>query len=299
MMNWNAYKNGFKAFLLLERKLSKKSVEAYLSDLRKFHKFVATTETKSIKEITTKNCQAFLQELGELGIAQSSQARVLSSLKSFFKYLSFEKIIVENPAELLEAPRQSRKIPAILSLEEINLMLKTIDQSTPEGVRNKAIIETLYACGLRVSELVNLQISDLYLEIKYIKVIGKGDKDRLVPINSAATKQIKIYQTEIRKKMKIAAGHEDILFLNRRGKQLTRVMIFLIVKKAAKAAGLVKNVSPHTFRHSFATHLYENGADLRMTQDMLGHESITTTEIYSHISTQHLRDALMQFHPRF
>ena len=298
-MNWKAYENGFKAFLLLERNLSEKSVEAYLSDLRKFHKFLETNEAKSIKDVETKDCHAFLQELGELSIALSSQARALSSLKSFFKYLSFEKIIVENPAELLEAPRQSRKIPAVLSLAEIDLMLQTFDQSTPEGVRNKAIIETLYACGLRVSELVSLQISNLYLEIDFIKVIGKGDKERLVPINKSATKHISIYKNKIRNKMKIAAGHEDILFLNRRGKQLTRVMIFYIVKAAAKAAGITKNVSPHTFRHSFATHLYENGADLRIIQDMLGHESITTTEIYSHISTQHLRDALIQFHPRF
>ena len=298
-MNWKAYENGFKTFLLLERNLSEKSVEAYLSDLRKFHKFVETNESKSIKEIETKDCQAFLQELGELGIALSSQARALSSLKSFFKYLRFEKIIVENPAELLEAARQGRKIPAVLSIAEIDLMLKTFDQSTAEGVRNKAIIETLYACGLRVSELVNLQISNLYLEIDFIKVVGKGDKERLVPINKSATKHITIYKNEIRNKMKIAAGHEDFLFLNRRGKQLTRVMIFYIVKEAVAAAGITKNVSPHTFRHSFATHLYENGADLRVIQDMLGHESITTTEIYSHISTQHLRDALIQFHPRF
>ncbi len=296
----SAYINGFNAYLLLERKLSGNSIDAYLRDINKFNQYLhANYPELPLTEITLPHCQSFLESLAQLDIGPTSQARIVSGIKAFFRYLVLEKVIVQNPTQLLEAPKLRRKIPTVLSVNEIDLMLQVIDQSKPEGVRNKAIIETLYGCGLRVSELTNLQLSGLYFELGFIKVSGKGNKERLVPINQSAVKQINIYRSEIRNRLTIAKGQEDFVFLNRRGKQLSRVMIFTIVKNIAALAGIPKTVSPHTFRHSFATHLYEGGADLRVIQDMLGHESITTTEIYAKIDTQYLRDALIQFHPRF
>jgi integrase/recombinase XerD len=228
----------------------------------------------------------------------SSQARVLSGIKAFYKYLILEDLMKIDPSAVIESPKLGRKLPDTLSLEEINLLLDTIDASTPEGMRNKAMLETLYACGLRVSELVNLKISDIFLEIDFIKVTGKGDKERFVPLGSSAKKFIKIYQHEIRVHVPVQKGEEDILFLNRRGKRLTRVMIFTIIKNLAVKASIKKSISPHTFRHSFATHLVEGGADLRAVQEMLGHESITTTEIYTHLDRNYLKEVITSFHPR-
>ncbi len=291
---------GFKGYLQVERSLSPHSVAAYMRDIDKLVEYLALTHPdERLETLELKHFNAFSMWLSELGINSSTQARTLSGIKAFFKYLVLEKIIEKDPTQLLEAPKLSRKVPTVLSVEEIDRMIACTDQSTAKGVRNKAILETLYGCGLRVSELTNLKISDLYLPISFIKVTGKGKKERLIPINQTAIKQVKIYQEEVRRFGAIKEGHEDILFLNRRGRQLTREMIYHIVKDLAKAAGIQKNVSPHTFRHSFATHLYEGGADLRAIQEMLGHESITTTEIYAHVSKDYLRDTLVQFHPRF
>jgi integrase/recombinase XerD len=233
-----------------------------------------------------------------MGMSAHSQARIISGIKSFYKYLLLENILNHNPTELIEAPKLGRKLPDTLSLEEINKIIEAIDLSTPEGQRNKAILETLYSCGLRVSELVNLKISNLYFNDEFIKVVGKGDKERLVPIGSVAIKQINIYKNEIRSNLAVKKEHEDVLFLNRRGSKLSRVMVFTIIKQLAFKIGLKKHISPHTFRHSFATHLIEGGADLRAVQEMLGHESITTTEIYTHLDRDYLRQAIIQFHPR-
>lgn len=228
----------------------------------------------------------------------SSQARVLSGIKAYYKYLMLEDILKIDPSALVDTPKLGRKLPDTLSLDEINIMLDSIDVSTPEGVRNKAILETLYACGLRVTELVNLKISDIYFEIDFLKVTGKGNKERFVPLGSSAKKFIKIYQNDIRVHLKIKKGEEDLLFLNRRGSRLSRVMIFNIIKQTATIANIRKSISPHTFRHSFATHLVEGGADLRAVQEMLGHESITTTEIYTHLDRNYLKETIFSFHPR-
>lgn len=301
MIDWTITLANFKAYLALERSFSINSISAYLSDLEKFSHFI-TTQYKGLltfADIKLAHCEAYLIWLHDLGISTSSQARFIASLKAFFRFLILEETIPNNPVQLLESPRLSQKIPAVLSLSEIQALLAAIDQSKPLGVRNKAILETLYACGLRVSEVIKLKISGLYLTHGFIKVRGKGNKERLVPINESATKQITIYQKEIRAKGKIGGGHEDTLFLNNRGNPLSRVMIFHIIKNLVKEIGLEKTVSPHTFRHSFATHLYENGADLRAIQQMLGHESITTTEIYTKVNGKYLRDVLIKFHPRF
>ena len=297
---WQAYKKGFKAYLQLEKSLSKNSVEAYLHDIEKLTSFLlATDEPKKPEQIVLKDLENFIRYISELGMTPGSQARIISGLKSFFKYCLLEQVITVDPSFLLESPKLQRTLPDILSFDEIEKMINLLDLSKPEGGRNKAIMETLYSCGLRVSELVNLRISCLYLNEGFIKVIGKGDKERLVPIGSDAVKYINIYQQDIRVHISVKPGNDDILFLNRRGTKLSRVMIFLIIKEIAQQAKINKTISPHTFRHSFATHLVEGGADLRAVQEMLGHESITTTEIYTHLDREFLRTTLQQFHPAF
>ena len=297
---WDSYKKGYKAWLRLEKSLSEHSVAAYLHDVQLLTDFLQTE--KDLKEpgsIVLKDLEQFIRRINEIGMAHASQARMISGLRSFFKYCLTEEIISTDPAALLEAPKQIRKLPDTLSFPEIEKIIAAIDLSKPEGERNRAIFETLYSCGLRVSELVNLRISRLNLNVGYIRVTGKGDKERLIPIGSDAIKYIGIYQNNIRNHISIKPGEEDIVFLNRRGSRLSRVMIFLILKSLAKKAGIEKNISPHTFRHSFATHLVEGGADLRAVQEMLGHESITTTEIYTHLDREFLRTTLHMFHPAF
>jgi integrase/recombinase XerD len=298
-MNWKVYLQGFKSFLTLEKSLSANSIEAYLHDVEKLYQFLEFKKYEvSPKDIELKQLQEFLKWITELGMTARSQARVISGIKAFYKYLLLENILSNDPTALLEAPKLGRKLPETLSLEDINKIIDGIDLSTPEGVRNKAMLETLYSCGLRVSELVNLKISNLFLKDGFIKVVGKGDKERLAPMGSVAIKHINIYKEEVRCHISIKKDQEDFLFLNRRGSKLTRVMVFTIIKVLAKKTGLKKHISPHTFRHSFATHLIEGGADLRAVQEMLGHESITTTEIYTHLDRDYLRQAIIQFHPR-
>lgn len=296
---WDAYKKGYKAWLQLEKSLAANSVEAYLRDIDKLTSFLAEKNTTTPATLTLKDLEQFVKWVSELGMTAASQARIISGLRSFYKYCLIEQITTTDPTALLEAPKLKRALPNVLSFNEIESIMAQIDLSKPEGGRNKAILETLYSCGLRVSELVNLKISGLYLDVGFIRVTGKGDKERLVPIGSAAIKYIKIYKEEIRVHLKIKNGEEDILFLNRRGSRLTRVMVFLVLKELVKKAGITKTISPHTFRHSFATHLVEGGADLRAVQSMLGHESITTTEIYTHLDREFLRSTLQQFHPAF
>jgi integrase/recombinase XerD len=297
---WETYKKGFKAWLQLEKSLAANSVEAYLRDLDKLTDFLlASKKMVTPQELELKDLEKFVQWISELGMTVASQSRIISGLRSFYTYCIIEQIVTANPTALLETPKQKRILPDVLSFEEIENIIAQIDLSKPEGGRNKAILETLYSCGLRVTELVNLRISCLFMDIGYIRVIGKGDKERLVPIGSEAIKYINVYKNEIRVHIKIKPGQEDFLFLNRRGSKLTRVMIFIMLKELALKAGITKNISPHTLRHSFATHLVEGGADLRAVQEMLGHESITTTEIYTHLDREYLRETLQQFHPAF
>jgi integrase/recombinase XerD len=297
---WEAYKKGYKSYLQLEKSLSDNSVDAYMLDVEKFTQFLLHANSmKTPAEIELKDLQHFIKWITELGIAVKSQARIISGMRSFYKYCVIENIVKKDPTVLLEAPKLQRKLPDVLSFEEIESIIAQIDLSKAEGGRNKAILETLYSCGLRVTELINLRLSCLYLDVNFIRVIGKGDKERLVPIGDSAVKYINIYKDEIRVHIPVTHGSEDILFLNRRGSKLSRVMIFLMLKDLAKKASITKNISPHTFRHSFATHLVEGGADLRAVQEMLGHESITTTEIYTHIDREYLRETLHQFHPAF
>jgi len=294
-----SYLKSFEAYLQLEKGLANASVFAYMNDLKKLDEYFQIKKVEiPVQALKLVQLQEFLQYLNELGFAATSQARMLSGIKSFFSYLVLEKILDISPAELLETPKLNKKLPEVLSYEEIEMMLDSIDLSKPEGHRNRAMIEVLYACGLRVSELTGLRISCLYPEISFVRVIGKGNKERLVPIGESALKQVSFYLEDRKQMDKIDEKSEDIVFLNRRGKQLTRIMIFLIVKEAALAAGIDKNVSPHTFRHSFATHLLEGGADLRIVQQLLGHESITTTEIYTHLDMNYLRETLRSYHPR-
>lgn len=299
-MNWDAYIKGFKAYLLLERSLAANTIEAYERDLNKFVQFLEIQAIEVTPQLVeTQQLESFLFWLHEMGLSARSQSRILSAMKTFYRYLLSEDLIDTNPTELMETPRLSRKIPEVMTYEEIQAMLQAIDLSSPQGTRNRAMLETLYACGLRVSELVNLRISNLFLDVGFIKIIGKGDKERIVPIGEEAIKHIQLYwDGERRGQMNVKKGFENILFLNRRGRQLTRNMVFLIVKDTAKRAGIKKNVSPHTFRHSFATHLIEGGADLKAVQDMLGHESIITTEIYTHLDTDYLRETILNFHPQ-
>lgn len=297
---WEPYKKGFKAWLQLEKSLAGHSVEAYLHDIEKLTDYLLLNgKAMNPSELELHHLESFIRWIHELGMTATSQARIISGIRSFYKYALLEQITQTDPTALLEAPKLQRKLPDTLSFAEIESIIAAIDLSKPEGIRNKAIFETMYSCGLRVSEVVNLRISALYLDVGFIKVIGKGDKQRLVPIGADAVKHIQIYRNTIRNQMLIRQGSEDVLFLNRRGQGLTRVMIFMILKSLVKSAGIAKNVSPHTFRHSFATHLVEGGADLRAVQEMLGHESITTTEIYTHLDRDFLRSTLQQFHPAF
>ena len=297
---WESYKNGFSAYLQLEKSLSKNSIEAYLHDIEKLTAFLQLKDIqKSPAEIHLQDLQQFIKWIASFNMTASSQARIISGLKAFYKYCQTELIAIKNPTLLLEAPKLKRALPDTLSFEEIELVLAKIDQSKPEGVRNRALIETMYSCGLRVSEAVELKISQLYFDVGFIRVVGKGDKERVIPIGRDAVKHINIYRDNIRIHTKIKKGEEDILFLNRRGHRMTRVMIFLIIKDLVQKANIKKTISPHTFRHSFATHLVEGGADLRAVQEMLGHESITTTEIYTHLDRDYLRETLQRFHPGF
>ncbi|MBX9784840.1 MAG: site-specific tyrosine recombinase XerD [Chitinophagaceae bacterium] len=297
---WEGYKKGFKAYLQLEKSLSENSVEAYLHDVELLTQYMqGINELKTPDALELKHLQQFVKYIAELGMSAGSQARIISGLRQFYKFCVLEQITKKDPTLLLEAPKLKRSLPDTLSYDEIENIINQIDLSKPEGGRNKAILETMYSCGLRVSEVVNLKISQLYLDVGFIRVIGKGDKERLVPIGSSAVKYINIYKNDIRVHVQPQKGKEDILFLNRRGDELTRVMIFLIIKELAQKAGIQKNISPHTFRHSFATHLVEGGADLRAVQQMLGHESITTTEIYTHLDREYLRKTLEQYHPGF
>jgi integrase/recombinase XerD len=297
---WEVHKKGFKAYLQLEKSLSDHSVEAYVHDIEKFTQFLMVMQwEKKPQDILLGDLEQFVRWISELGMTAASQSRIISGLRNFYKYCLLEQIVSADPTVLLESPKQSRKLPDFLTFGEIEKIIGANDLSTPEGTRNKAILETLYSCGLRVSELVNLKLTALYFDVGYIRITGKGDKERLVPIGSDAIKYITIYLQNIRVHIPVKSGNEDIVFLNRRGAKLSRVMIFLIIKELAKKAGIAKNISPHSFRHSFATHLVEGGADLRAVQEMLGHESITTTEIYTHLDREFLKETLKQFHPAF
>jgi integrase/recombinase XerD len=296
-MKWSSAIKEYCDYLKIEKGLAENSVKAYNRDLQKLALYGEEQNHQPLN-MNLKDLESAVVHLSKGGISANSQARLISSLKGFYNYLILEDYCTTNPADLLNAPRLSRKLPIYLEEEEIARMINSVDLSKPEGMRNKAILETLYGCGLRVSELTNMRISDLFLKEDIIRVTGKGNKERLVPINALAQKRIELYRKEIRVHQEIVRGHEDFLFLNRRGKKLSRAMIFNIVKDAAHKSGIRKDISPHTFRHSFATHLVKHGADLRAVQDMLGHESITTTEIYTHLSQQQLRDTIMNFHPR-
>lgn len=295
---WDKKLEDYKHYLKIERGLSENSIKNYALDIQKLINFLNNLESiESPLKIKKELLQQFVYELPRT-VNPRSQARIISGLKGFFNYLIFEDYRSDNPMDLIESPKIGRKLPDTLSTDEINQLIAAIDLSKSEGERNRAMLETLYGCGLRVSELLNLKLSDLYFDEDFIKVTGKGNKQRFVPISKVNKKYITIYRKEVRVHQKIEVGHEDFLFLNRRGKQLTRAMIFTIVKNLATVIHLKKNISPHTFRHSFATHLLENGADLRAIQQMLGHESITTTEVYMHVNRKHLAKVLNEFHPR-
>lgn len=298
-MDWRSAIKGFQAYLKLEKSLSDNSIQAYSRDIEKLYQYSDSQPVKLKPElITLTNLRSFINWINELGMIPSSQARILSGIKAFYKYLLMEDVIKTDPSELLESPKIRRKLPDTLSYEEINKIIGALDLSKPEGMRNKAILETLYGSGLRVSELTELKLSNLYLEIEFIKVTGKGNKERLVPIGSEAIKALKLWIENVRVHNPIKKGEEDYVFLNRRGTRLSRQIIFLTIKDLAEIVGLKKKISPHTFRHSFATHLVEGGADLRAVQEMLGHESITTTEIYTHLDREYLKSTISQFHPR-
>ncbi len=289
---------GFISFLRLEKGLAQNSISAYTSDMDKLFQFSEKNlEKASVEEFSQQDIELFLVSLESSGLNKRSQARILSGVKGFFRYLMLDDVVVNDPTELLLGPKIGRKLPTVLSIEEVDLIIGAVDLSKTEGQRNRAILETLYSCGLRVSELVELRISNLHFGEGYIKVVGKGNKERLVPISNKAVKEIESYFID-RNQLTPDQASKDILFLNRRGKKLTRVMIFTIIKQLVALTGIKKTISPHTFRHSFATHLIEGGADLRALQEMLGHESILTTEIYTHLDTTYLRETIMQFHPR-
>jgi len=298
-LNWDSYIKQFGQYLKLERSLSQNSIEAYVRDVEKLKQFMELSGAKtSPLKTSSKELQKFIHYVNELGMSAYSQARILSGLKAFFKYLSYEDLIENNPAALLEGPKLGRKLPDTLEYTEIIKMFDAIDLSSPEGTRNRAMLETLYSSGLRVTELVELRLSNIYFDIGFLRVIGKGNKERLVPIGRDAMKYLKIYIEEVRGHFQKQKGFESYAFLNRRGRKLSRVMVFLIIKGLVEKIGLRKSISPHTFRHSFATHLIEGGADLRAVQEMLGHESITTTEIYTHLDRDYLRQVVQEFHPR-
>jgi integrase/recombinase XerD len=297
--NWESHIKHFGSYLKLERSLSENSIQAYVRDVEKLAQFIELNYSGiSPLAITSKHLQTFVQFISELGMSAFSQARILSGIKSFYKYLLFEEIVDKDPTSLLEGPKLGRNLPDTLDYEEIVKLFDAIDLSKPEGGRNRAMVEILYSSGLRVSELVDLKVGNVYFDVGFLRVIGKGNKERLVPVGKDALRFLKIYLEEIRVHVPVQKGHESNVFLNRRGKKLTRVMIFTIIKELAAKIGLHKTISPHTFRHSFATHLIEGGADLRAVQEMLGHESITTTEIYTHLDRDYLRQVIQDFHPR-
>ena len=296
-MSWKSAILGFKSYLTIERSLSANSVDAYIQDVKKLADF-AKEKQKTELQISKSDLSEFISNISKNGVASRSQSRIISGIKAFYKYLIMEDYITADPTELLESPKIGMKLPDTLSIEEIDSLIAAIDLSKAEGERNRAMLEILYSCGLRVTELIILKLSNISFVEGFIKVVGKGNKERLAPIGNTALKYLNIYINEVRNHQEIQKGHEDIIFLNRRGKQLTRVMIFIIIKQLAEKIGLKKNISPHTFRHSFATHLIQGGADLRAVQEMLGHESITTTEIYTHLDKEYLREAIISFHPR-
>lgn len=298
-MNWQSAIKGFQAYLKLEKSLSANSIEAYSRDIGRLYEYTETLPNKlAPQQVTLADLRKFINWINELGMIPSSQARTLSGIKAFYKYMLMEDMIASDPSELLESPKIQRKLPDTLSYQDINKMIEAIDLSKPEGGRNKAILEVLYGCGLRVSELTQLKLSNLHLDIEFVKVTGKGSKERLVPIGGSAVKALKIWIEQLRVHVPIKKGEEDMVFLNRRGNRLSRMYIFMVIKELAEIVGLKKTISPHTFRHSFATHLVEGGADLRAVQEMLGHESITTTEIYTHLDREYLKGTIIQFHPR-
>lgn len=298
-MDWKSGIQGFKMYLQLERSLSANTVKGYLTDLAKLVDYVHEQDPPpSPLAIETNELSEFMQHTAEQGIKPRSQARVLSALHSFFKYLLLENARPDDPTELLEGPKLSRKLPDVLSIDEIDRMFAAIDHSKPQGMRSRAMLEVLYGCGLRVSELTGLKLSNLYMEIDFLKVVGKGNKERLVPLGGSAKKWLRHYIEDVRVHIEVDPKHEDMVFLNNRGRAISRVSVFTMIKSLAKEAKIKKSISPHTFRHSFATHLVDGGANLRAVQQMLGHESITTTEIYTHLSNDYLKSTILEFHPR-
>ena len=297
MSNWSRYITEFVSFLKIEKGLSANSVIAYENDVQKLMNYCISKKLQ-VKEVTYKHLQSFITELYDLGLSGRSQARIISGIKQFFTYLMLENLISQDPSELLEQPKLGRKLPEVLSIDEIDSLIDAINLTSKEGPRNRAILEVLYSCGLRVSELINLKFTDLFFNEGFVRVLGKGNKERLVPLSKSVEYEINSYEEKVRSNLEIKAGHENFIFLNRRGKQLTRVMIFIIIKDLANKIDLKKSISPHTFRHSFATHLIEGGANLRAIQEMLGHESIITTEIYTHLDQSFLKDAILSFHQR-
>lgn len=296
-MNWKTALTEFTQYLRLERSLSDNSISAYRNDVVKLSQFAEPLRL-SPGDLSSTHIQDFLHWIHGFGLSSYSQARILSGIKAFYAFLALEYDLLPNPTELIQSPKLGRKIPDVLNIHEIDTLIGAIDLSTPEGMRNRAMLEVLYGCGLRVSELVSLRISHLHLDVGFIKVSGKGNKERLVPIGAEASKYLRLYISDVRCHVPIQAGQADFAFLNRRGRPLSRVMVFLVIKGLATRIGLTKSISPHTFRHSFATHLIEGGADLRAVQDMLGHESITTTEIYTHVDRDYLKSVITQYHPR-
>ena len=295
-MVWADYLTSYKNFLMLEKSLSKNTIEAYMKDIQKF---IDYSKTESPLTVTQTDIRSFIDEIDtEDGLSSRSQARILSGIKSFFKYLVLHDIIEHDPSEMIETPKLGRKLPQVLTPDEIDQLIEAVDLDSETGYRNRAILETLYGCGMRVSELISLKLTDLHFEENYLKIKGKGNKERLVPVGRSVKDSITLYIHNYRQTLKINRKDENILFLNRRGRKLTRVMVFTIIKDLAAKIGLKKTISPHTFRHSFATHLIEGGADLKAVQEMLGHESITTTELYTHLDREFLRDAILRFHPR-
>jgi integrase/recombinase XerD len=293
-----SYLKGFKTYLALERSMSANTIAAYLHDVGFLFDFLAQNDL-AIAQVQLDDLQNFVQHIAEMELSAPSQARVLSGVKSFYRFLLLEQVIAKDPTELLMSPKLTRPLPVVLSIGEIEQMMQVIDHSKPEGQRNRAMLEIMYSCGLRVSELISLRLSNLFLDIDFIRVTGKGNKERLVPIGSIAAKHVRLYQDHVRSHIAVQEKHSDTLFLNKRGAALSRVMVFMMIKDLADKAGIKKNIHPHTFRHSFATHLVEAGADLRAVQEMMGHKSITTTEIYTHLDKGFLRNTLAQFHPRY
>jgi len=297
MSTWERYINHFVSFLKIEKGLSENSVIAYERDVVKLKEY-ALPELEHPKDVTREELKSFINALVEVGLSARSQARIISGIKQFYNFLILEDEVKDDPSELIEMPKIGRKLPEVLSIEEIDNLIAAIDLSKKEGLRNRAILETLYSCGLRVSELINLKFSDLFLDEGFIRVTGKGNKQRLVPASPSVKNEIFTYKHEIRDFQDIKSGNEPYVFLNRRGAKLTRIMIFTIIRELSNKINLAKTISPHTFRHSFATHLLEGGANLRAIQEMLGHESITTTEIYTHLDQRFLREAILSYHPR-